>query len=189
MTTESAAKTWTDLTARQRNQVAVAMTLLGEFEYGYGQLRARLHESADQSIPKRFYENVLMQRVADFYLDGANNLVAVLESVGMVEHAERLRSLLDEKLVPHGKVTLRRPLDDFRNKYLAHPSYTHGLLQKNMRRDYPEMVTPEGKLAYRVLVARLYDETAGLREKLLARFPEVVGHNRDEQGQVTRRSP
>lgn len=171
-------KTWADLDLQARNQVAVSMTLLQEFEYGWKQLFVHRPTPPHDDPPARFYKNALTQYAHGLFIAGPMTLLKLLEDIGMVAHANGIRLILETEIVPTGKTKLRNLITDYRDKYLSHPTFTHERIHKLVRQEYPEMTTEAGKVSYQNLIGFLYAETAKLQAAMLERFPEVKEHNR-----------
>ena len=170
-------RVWADLDRRTRNQVAVSMTLLQEFRYGCQQLFVHKPTPPHDDPPARFYKNALAVYSYAFFLAGPETLLGILTAIGMESHANGIRVILDERIIPTGEAKLLTLISDYRSKYLSHPTFTHEGIHKLVRAKYPEMKTKEGNARYQMLIGFLYDETAKLHDAMLSRFPEVRGHN------------
>jgi hypothetical protein len=154
------------------------MTRLQEFNFGFRCICNLAPKGPPDDPPVRFYKNAMQAYLYDLFLAGPVTLFKLLEEVGMPEHANGIRVVMEEPYVAGGKATTMRTVADYRGKFLSHPHFTHKPIHDRVRREYPEMKTPEGNRRYQELLGLTYDMVAKLHDAMLERFPEVREHNK-----------
>ena len=166
------ASPWLTLRPSQQNLVRVMAFSLQEFQYGYNRLRTLMSSETPASPIRRFYQNALHERCANYYLvRGDHKLLPYLRALGLDQHVNRVREILSRRF---GSSTFGRVFRLMRDKGLVHSDYDHHGLRSDLLALVPDALTPNRILEYERLSRELLDDTAALADELFARFPEAL---------------
>lgn len=162
---------WTELTKDDRERLGTALVSLKEFAAAFQHIALIQSEHEEGSALIRFLSNALYYYVNSYYLSGgAHGLAPLLRHLGCHDFLKPIEALFATKL---GATTFRDIIGEFRNKFLAHPSFRFDLLEKAVHRKFDLHDPANGEILSQMIHA-LFSETAALFHKLDARYPEAL---------------